>query len=228
MVAAPSQGDSSWTLHDCVETLRAGGLVAYPTETVWGLGACASSAAAVARLRAWKGRDEGKPISVLVAAPFALDELGFEISPQARRLIRAFWPGPLTLVLRTSAPFAPGVARADGAVGVRCSSHPGAAALAAAAQRAGLGPLSATSLNRNGESPARRREEALGLCAGPGTPRIAPGELLDALGGAPSSVVDACGEQPQTLRVGSIPASAIDAAWRGDAPYGARGGEPPA
>ncbi len=202
---------SSEVFAAAVERLRAGGLVAYPTETVWGLGADATSEAALSALRRWKGRGEDAPISVLVDAADALATLGCEPLDAAQRLAAAFWPGPLTLVLRCARRFAPGVARRDGAVGVRCSSHPVAADLATRLAAAGVGPVTATSLNRSGESAARHRDEARALCTGAEAPT-----WLDAgadAGAAPAStVVDLTGERPVVLRWGAVSRATI-APW---------------
>jgi len=195
-----------------VARLAAGGLVAFPTETVWGLGADARSELAIGRLRRWKGRDAGQPVALLVAGAAALAALGIELPPAARRLADAFWPGPLTLVV-PAAPgrFAAGVARADGALGLRCSPHPTAAALAAAVARAGIGPLTATSLNRHGEPPARTRAEAAALCDGVACLDAGPDAGAGAGGGAaePSTVVDCTGAQPRVLRAGAVGRSAL-------------------
>jgi L-threonylcarbamoyladenylate synthase len=196
-------------LEDAVARLAAGGLVAYPTETVWGLGAAAGSPRAVERLQAWKGRGEAQPISVLVPDLAAAEGLGAELSEPARRLAAAFWPGPLTLVLRCRSRLAPGVAGPGGAVGFRCSPHPAAHALVAAAFSGGVGPVTATSLNRSGAAPARTRVEAAALC---GEASDAPALLdgwPDAGGGAPSSVVDLTGAAPVVLRGGAIGAETL-------------------
>jgi L-threonylcarbamoyladenylate synthase len=190
--------------------LARGALVAFPTETVWGLAAPAASEAAVARLARWKGRAETQPIAVLVPDLAALEALGAELPRAARRLAAAFWPGPLTLVLHCGARFAPGIAGAGGAVGFRCSPHPAAHALAAAASAAGLGPLTATSLNRSGVAPARTRAEAAALCgAREDEPEILAGAWPDAGGGAASSVVDLAHGAPRILREGAVAASAL-------------------
>jgi L-threonylcarbamoyladenylate synthase len=188
-----------------------GGLVAFPTETTWGIGADARSDAALARLRAWKGRDAAKPLSVLVAGPGDLARLGARLTPAAERLARAFWPGPLTLVVRCEAKLADGVAGPGGALGLRCSPHPVASALATLAAERGIGPLTATSLNRAGEPDCGTRAEAE-ACAGAGIPLLAG---PDAGGLPPSSVVDATGAEPVVLREGAVSKSAIAAALRG-------------
>jgi L-threonylcarbamoyladenylate synthase len=188
-----------------------GALVAYPTETSWGLGADARSEAALAKLRAWKGREAGKPISILVAGAGDLARLGARLSPAAARLAQAFWPGPLTLVVHCDAQLAGGVAGPGGALGLRCSPHPVASALASLALRSGVGPLTATSLNRSGEPDCRTRAEAQ-ACAGGGIPLVAG---ADAGGSAPSSVVDATGSEPVLLREGAVSRAAIAAALAG-------------
>ncbi len=194
------------SLAAAVARLRAGLLVAFPTETVWGLAADASSPDAVARLQAWKGRGPAQPLSVLVAEPGQAD-----LPPAGRRLAEAFWPGPLTLVASGARRLAPGVAREDGALGWRCSSHATARALAGAAAAAGLGPLTATSLNRSGEPPAGDRAAAAALCAGPDAPALLDVDGPDAGGQAPSTVVDVTGPEPRVLREGAVPAAELRA-----------------
>jgi len=193
-------------LAQCVEQLQSDGLVAFPTETVWGLAARADSGQALARLASVKGRDSGKPISILVPGSFCLEALGFEVPDLAERLMVAHWPGPLTLVLRCRRAFAPGIARLDGAVGVRCSSHPAASALARAAFDAELGPLTATSLNRSGDPPARTRAEARKLCEAVGSGERIPlyDAGFEAGGEEPSTVLDVTGDVPRVLRAGAV------------------------
>lgn len=200
-----------------VELLLAGGLVAFPTETSWGLGADARSPQALGRLRAFKGRAADKPLSLLVEGRAALADFCAQLPEPAERLARAFWPGPLTLVLSVAAApggprvaLAPGVAR-DGAAGFRCSPHPAARALARQAALRGALPITATSLNRSGEPDCRSRAEALRCIAAQGEAAGAGVALLageDAYGAAPSSVVAVLGP-PRILREGAIPAAQI-------------------
>lgn len=192
---------------EAAQRIRRGELVAYPTETVWGLAADARSEAALSRLRAWKGRDAEKPMSVLVSDYAALAALGAETTPLADALAARFWPGPLTLVVRCKDAFAAGIANVDGGVGFRCSPHPVAHALARAA-----GVITATSFNRSGEPACRARAEAERCAAG--AIALAAGE--DAYGAAPSSVVDATGPRLRVLREGAIPARALEAALAGE------------
>ena len=110
------------------EALRKGEVVAYPTETSYGLGVNALDELALVRLRQLKGREAGKPISVLVNGPAMLDQLCRSLPPLARRLMAAYWPGPLTLVLPAHRDL-PRPLVSDGCVAVRVSSHPTAQAL---------------------------------------------------------------------------------------------------
>ncbi len=200
-----------------VRWLGAGGLVAYPTETVWGLAAAAESAEGMGRLLAWKGREAECPVAILVDGAAAAEALGCELGPTGRRLAAAHWPGPLTLVVPCRHAFAAGVARADGGVGLRASSHPLAAALARRAAREGVGPITATSLNRHGEPSARTRAEAERLCAGVQAPRLLDVEGAEAGGDAASTVVDLCGARPEVLRWGAIPRDEVEPMLQGSA-----------
>ena len=188
-----------------VRWLGTGGLVAYPTETVWGIAAAADSDLAMERLREWKGRGADSPVAILVAGVAEAQELGCEIGPIARRLAAAHWPGALTLVVPCRRAFASGVARSDGAVGLRHSSHPLAAALARRAAREGVGPLTATSLNHHGDAPARTRAEASLLCKDSDVLRLLDVDGAEAGGDPASTVIDATGEPPEVLRWGALP-----------------------
>jgi len=188
-----------------VDWLRAGRLLGYPTETVWGLGADACSVAAIDRLRKWKGQRESAPLSILIADPDSLEPLGFEFNELARRLAAAFWPGPLALVMNCRGRFAPAVPRHDGAVGVRCSSHPIGAALARRLAAEGVGPITSTSLNRSGGTPAVTREQARELCgADPERTRLLAVEGAEAGGGGESTVIDTTGPELVVLRWGAL------------------------
>ncbi|HKA15304.1 MAG TPA: L-threonylcarbamoyladenylate synthase [Myxococcota bacterium] len=194
-------------LDDAVAWIAGGGVLAYPTETVWGLGADARSGAAVGRLRALKGRGDAAPISILVTGAGALAALGFRVDTAAQRLAHEFWPGPLTLVLPCGSAFAVGIAREDGAVGVRCSPHPVAGELAARCEEAGAGPLTATSCNASGAPPARTRAAARRVCGA--DPRVGVISGGEAGGEQPSTVVDVTGDAPRVLRWGAVPEAAL-------------------
>jgi len=137
------------------ELLESGEVVAYPTETVMGLGADARSPAALARLCALKGSESERGFSVLVRDVEALADLSTGASPLARGLAERFWPGPLTLVLELADPAFAGVASERG-VGLRCSPHPAARELAARVRMA----IVSTSCNKAGDAPCRSAAEA--------------------------------------------------------------------
>lgn len=139
------------------DAIRAGGLVVYPTETIYALGADAGNAEAVQRLLAAKGRDDGRGMSVLVADLEQARAL-LDTSPgtEAVELARRWWPGPLTLVLPAAAGLPRGLVGETGGVGLRCSSDPVAAALLKAAGVA----LTATSANPSSLEPARSVQTA--------------------------------------------------------------------
>ena len=177
-----------------VAALRRGEIVAYPTETFYGLGVDALDELALVRLRQLKGRGE-KTISVLVDGPAMLDRLCAEVPPRARRLIERHWPGALTIAL-PARPDLPAALVADGCVAVRQSPNPIAQALVA-----GLGrPLTTTSANLAGEPPATTAEavdEVFG-----GRVRILDGGTTP--GGAPSTLVRVRGATVDILRQGAI------------------------
>ena len=186
---------------EAVTQLAEGGLVGFPTETSWGLAADATSDAALAALRAFKGRDAEKPISLLVADAADLSKLGADTAGAIDALVAAFWPGPLTMVLRCSRAFPSGIAGPEGAVGIRCSPHPVARDLARAVREAGIGPVTATSLNLSGEPDCTDRASAERLVGE--AVHLVAGE--DAGARAPSTVVDVSGARPRILREGAIP-----------------------
>jgi L-threonylcarbamoyladenylate synthase len=210
---------STPAVREAVRWLASDGFIAYPTETVWGLGACVDRALAVERLMAWKGRASDAPLAVLVSSIEGAIALECEIGIPARRLMEAFWPGPLTLVLPCRRRFARGVARSDGALGLRCSPHPLARALSSAVAEAGLGPLTSTSLNRSGEAPAADFEAARSLVNPKSGGDESDGPLLvfadgcDAGGATPSSVVDCTAAHPKILRLGAIERERLEDTW---------------
>ncbi|MCP5055231.1 MAG: L-threonylcarbamoyladenylate synthase [bacterium] len=205
---------AEFSVPEAARRLAEGALVAFPTETSWGLAADATSERGVAALLRWKARPTGQPLSVLVEDTHALAGLGIELAPEAARLATAFWPGPLTLVLplgaRPAQRFAPCVVSERETLGVRCSPHPDAQALAAEMAELGAGPVTATSLNRSGQVAVGTRQEARSLCRGIGSPALLQG--AECGGGPPSSVVDCSASPPKILREAAIPRSRLEAA----------------
>jgi L-threonylcarbamoyladenylate synthase len=129
--------------------LEAGALVAFPTETVYGLGADAENPAAVAKIYAAKGRPQDHPVIVHVAPGADLDYWTTDVPEAARALVRHFWPGPLTLILKRNAHIPDAVSGGQDTVGIRCPSHPVAMQLLQAF-KGGKGGVAAPSANKFG------------------------------------------------------------------------------
>jgi translation factor SUA5 len=146
--------DDPLSIARALEILRAGGLVVFPTDTVYGLGSLAFDQAAIESIYAVKGRPLEKAIPILIADAADLDRLARAVTDLARRLASRFWPGPLTLVLPKRADLPAAVSAAD-TVGVRVPDHAAARALLRAA-----GPMAVTSANLSGRSSPRSAEEA--------------------------------------------------------------------
>jgi len=123
-----------------------GGVIGYPTETVYGLGADAYNEEALERLFKIKGRETGKPISILIGNMEMLEEVTAQIPPVARGLIRGHWPGPLTIIFEASKTCPPILTGDSGKIGVRISPHPIARKLLEAFRK----PITSTSANLSG------------------------------------------------------------------------------
>ncbi|WP_076593506.1 L-threonylcarbamoyladenylate synthase [Herminiimonas arsenitoxidans] len=136
-------------IHDAARRLEQGELVAFPTETVYGLGADAENPAAVANIYAAKGRPSNHPVIVHLSPEADLDYWAQAIAPDARKLIAAFWPGPLTLILKRAAHIPDTVAGGQDSIGLRCPSHPVAQALLRTFKN-GKGGVAAPSANKFG------------------------------------------------------------------------------
>lgn len=132
-----------------VDSLRAGGVAIFPTETVYGIGTSAFSQSGIRRIYKLKGRRWNKPLALLVSSLEDAAPLVEEIPPEAHRLAKAFWPGPMTLVLRAS-PLGKMVTGGLATIGVRVPDHPVALGLLKALKL----PMATTSVNRSGEDPA--------------------------------------------------------------------------
>jgi L-threonylcarbamoyladenylate synthase len=185
--------------------IRAGRLVAFPTETVYGLGANALDAAAVARIFAAKGRPANDPVIAHVADLDQLRQVAAAVPPLARRLIERFWPGPLTLVLPRAAGVPANVSAGLPTLAVRMPAHPVALALLRAAGR----PIAAPSANRFGQPSATTAAHVLADLGD------AVDLILDA-GPAPigieSTIIDLSGAGPPVLlRPGGVPLADLEA-----------------
>ena len=132
------------------QALADGELVAFPTETVYGLGARADRDEPVAAIFALKGRPADHPLIVHVAEPAGAQAFAAHLPPVAQRLIEAFWPGPVTVIVPRSPGVAAAAAGGQDSIGLRCPAHPVARALLAAAARLGVTGVAAPSANRFG------------------------------------------------------------------------------
>ncbi len=189
------RAEESGALEEALAVLRRGGLVAFPTDTVYGVGAMAFDERGVARLYRAKGRSMEKAIPVLLAGAEDLPQVVRDLPESARTLAEHFWPGPLTLVVPRH-PDLPRAISATDTVGVRVPDH----ALARRLLRL-AGPMAVTSANRSGRASACTAAEVLAELGG----RIE--FLLDGgatPGGRPSTVVDCTGENLRVLREGPL------------------------
>ena len=198
-------GFTAQNLSQAAELLKQGGLVAVPTETVYGLAASAEKEAAVENIFAVKKRNPGKPLSILVTGMKMVENYCREIPPVAYELAEKYWPGPLTMVLKDGG-VVPSVVTAGGdTLGVRCPDHPLTLELIEKAET----PLAAPSANPSDLPSPKRAEEVWAYF---------DGEIEGIMDGGPcevgveSTIVDLTGPAPKILREGGIPAQEI-LAW---------------
>lgn len=184
------------------DQILSGGVIVYPTETVYGLGADPFNHPAFDRIFSLKGRETEKGLILLIRGRQDLEALVADISLAAESLIREFWPGPLTLVF----PAAPGLpAHLTGpasTIALRMSDAPVASALL---HYVG-GPITSTSANRSGQSPARSARNAADILGHSVDLILDGGESADP---RPSTLVDVSGRNPKLLRPGRIPEAKI-------------------
>ena len=185
--------------------LKRGGLVAFPTETVYGLGADARNADAVRRIYAAKGRPADHPVIVHLAAAAQLAEWSDDVTPLAKKLAAQFWPGPLTLILHRAADVGDFVTGGQDSVGLRVPGHPVAQALLAAFG-GGVAAPSANRFGRVSTTTAQHVAEELG----DRVDYVLDGGASDI--GIESTIIDARGSVPVLMRPGHISVQAIAAA----------------
>lgn len=188
-------------LPSALSLLSGGGVIAFPTDTVYGLGALAFDAGAIQRLFEIKNRPQDQPIAILLGDPDDLPTVSLDISPAAKRLVAAFWPGPLTIVVPAH-PGLPNNLSPSPMIGLRIPDHPAARELLNAA-----GPLAVTSANLSGREDTRTASQVLAQLGGQ-IPLILDGGQSP--GGLPSTVIDLTGPQVQILRPGPIDERAIE------------------
>jgi L-threonylcarbamoyladenylate synthase len=195
VVVAAGQPDPS-LVERAAAILRTGGLVIYPTDTLYALGARALDGAAAAAVRAAKGRDEGKPLPLIAGDTAQARALAAAWPESARRLADAYWPGPLTLVVTAAPEVPPQVTSGTATVAVRV---PGLALPRLLALDAG--PLISTSANLSGQPPPVTCAQALA--------QVGAAVALALDGGLgypmPSTIVDLTAGEPSLVRAGAVP-----------------------
>lgn len=185
--------------------VRGGGVIAFPTETFYGLGVDPFNVQAVQRLYDLKGRSpQTSPILVLIRSRHELQALVSEITPAGERLMQACWPGPLTLVFRAAAAVPAVLTAGTGTIGVRLSAYPDVLRVLEAIG----GPLTGTSANRTGQPPAITAEE-VERAFGADVDLIVNGGPTP--GGLPSTVVDTTVRPPRLIREGCVSQAALRA-----------------
>ena len=175
-----------------------GGLVACPTESFYGLAVDAGNEAAIRKLFSLKKREPGRPVLILIPSTESLSDYVTHIPPVAVPLMRAFWPGGLTLILEASKKISPLLTGGTKTIGVRLSGHPIPTALARAIE----GPVTGTSANISGAPPSCHAEEVMAYFGDRIDLILDGGETA---GGIGSTVLDVTTHLPKIIRDGMIP-----------------------
>jgi len=201
LVTDPVTPDGA-VIDEAVDILRAGGVIAYPTETLYGLAADAGNEGAIERIFAIKGREFHNPIPLIIGDRESLPPLVSEIPGRAVGLMDRFWPGPLTLIFHAAENLSPRLTAGTGTIGIRLSSH----AIARSLAHGIGGAITATSANLSGEGGMASPERVLEVL----------GDEIDALidggttpGGPGSTILDITRDPPVVLREGAIPAASL-------------------
>jgi len=189
------------SIDQATEALRAGGLVAFPTDTVYGIGTLAFNDDAILRLYEVKQRSSDRAIPVLISEMAQFEVVSTGLSPLAKRLAEHYWPGALTLVVRKSSVLPESISRFD-TVGVRMPDHPYALALLSA-----VGPMAVTSANISDSPALSQAAEVFDVLDGKVDLVIDGGTVP---GSEPSTIVDCSGAKPIVLRVGPITEEQIE------------------
>jgi L-threonylcarbamoyladenylate synthase len=197
------RSDFPEAISQALSILRRGGLVALPTDTVYGVGSLAFNGKAVESIYAAKDRPIEKAIPILIGDPNDFDKVAVNIPDMARKLAARFWPGPLTLVVPKNLSLPDSVSATE-TVGVRMPDHPVAIAVLCA-----VGPMAVTSANISGQPSPVSAEEVSAQLGG----RIEL--IIDAgatPGGIPSTLVDCTSDEPKILRTGPLTLEDIQSA----------------
>ena len=183
------------------EAVRRGEVVVLPTDTVYGVGVDAFASEAVAAVLAVKGRGREMPLPVLVPNPETVDGLAADVPAYARDLIRAFWPGPLTLVLHAQSSLMWDLGETNGTVALRMPQNDAALRLLTE-----VGPMAVTSANLSGQPPATTVLDAATQLGAAVSVYLEAGPSA---GGLASTILDCSHEAPVILRAGAVSAGAI-------------------
>jgi L-threonylcarbamoyladenylate synthase len=204
LIKVDSSTEFQAAINRAADSLLSGGLVAYPTESFYGLAVDASNEEAIERLFLVKKRRPGRPVLILIPSIESLAQYAARIPSIADQLIEAFWPGGLTLVFEAGTMVSPLLTGGTGKIGIRLSSHPVATALTRA-----IGvPISGTSANISGEPACRNAQEVLS-CLGEMVNLILDGgETTGKIG---STVLDVTVHPPRILREGMVAKEQLEA-----------------
>jgi len=186
-----------------VEILVNGGIIAYPTETFYGLGADATNEEAIQKIFDVKGRNFKNPVSLIISQADDIYPLVQDVPQTAKKLMAAFWPGALTIVFSATDKISPLLTAGSGKIGLRVSSHPGAQGIVQKLKR----PLTATSANLSSTSECTQASEVAEQI---GDKIDAIIDLGDTPGAKGSTIIDVTCDPPIILREGVIPQELIE------------------
>jgi len=201
---------SEEVIRQAARFIRNGGVVAFPTETYYGLAALATDYQAVGKIYLLKRRSVHKPLSILIADLAELGNLIENFPAEAHHLTKRFWPGPLTIVFYAAKHLPSNLTADSGKIAVRISPHPVAQALVRAVGE----PITATSANQSGLPSCRTADEVVAQL------NVKVEAVVDAgltPGGKASTIVDVTTRPPKILRAGAIPTQEVLASWEGRA-----------
>ncbi len=189
-------------LADAAAIISRGGVIAYPTETIYGLGADATNERAIHRIFELKGRDFANPISVIIGKREDVYPLARNVPDDAKKLMDAFWPGPLTIVLEAADGVSPLLTAGTGKIGIRLSGHNGARRIAGLTGK----PLTATSANLSGAPECLDADQVIRQIGGKIDAVVDLGKTGNPMA---STIIDASGHPAKILRPGAISAETI-------------------
>jgi L-threonylcarbamoyladenylate synthase len=192
-----SSSVNDWPIDRIATILKSGGIIVYPTETIYGLGVDAVNDRAVTRLFQIKLRLPKKPVSILVKDRRMLEWVVSEVPAPAKRIMEQYWPGPVTLILPASDRISPALTGQTGTIGVRISPHPFVRSLFQVFNS----PVTSTSANLSGGTSLMDPEDILRTFGGLIDLVIEMPEFME---GGSSTVIDMTGERPRILRKGAV------------------------